>query len=226
MPKREWKDTTSYSQGGSREPKAWSTKLLDIRLTVVRNHRDYPGQWLMLVSPLSIEQVLEGVPVEAIETAQEVALQQLQQYLIRVANEADPHYTPPSGEQMEQFTGELYTTYRRGVRDGHFIPVWEDFSRTAEFYAEAKAWRNVARVAQMKCPHHPAPKLLVVDLYGDRETIRIIPDTPENDAIVQAFKAADKAYTSGPMTDDAPDFSDFLTERGVPLFDTRQIDIS
>jgi len=71
--KYEWKDVTSYSQGGSREPNAWTCKLLPgFSITVMCRHRDYPGKWVLYCHAIGAECIL---PVSNLEDAKGEAVQ-------------------------------------------------------------------------------------------------------------------------------------------------------
>lgn len=181
----------------------------------------------MIATAFSIETVLPGIPLEAIETAQTAALEQFRQYLAKMVQECDPNHKPMNGEQIESFAGELYTRYCACVggkaHDGKPLPTWAEFSVDMNKIAQANAWRQVAQMALDKgAVLQVLPHLIIVDLYGDRESLRVIPDTPANEKVVRDFEEADRKYVHG-GPDDPPDFTDFTAERGVPMFVTRQI---
>jgi hypothetical protein len=67
-------------------------------------------------------------------------------------------------------------------------------------------------------------KLLIVDLYGDHKTIRVMEDTPAAEAAVWEFDRADRAYVHNDKTD-PPQFEEFLHERGIQLMETRRLSI-
>lgn len=67
-----WKDVTTYSRSDKeRKPSAWALKIGKLRITVVRNHIYFRGQWVMHCSPFYNTHPLN---VETKEQAQEKAM--------------------------------------------------------------------------------------------------------------------------------------------------------
>lgn len=51
----EWKDSTSWRRGEERgEPRSWAIESGPIRITVISEHRDHPGRWVMHCHKLGI----------------------------------------------------------------------------------------------------------------------------------------------------------------------------
>ena len=156
----DWKDTTSYSQGGSREPKCWSVRLFGgMRLSVIRNHRDYPGQWIMSVTQIEMQQALPDIPLDDIASAQAKAIIVLRDHLLHLVDttrddrEVVQDVLKNLGEidEAEAMAARLYTIYCRSVGgkayDGKPLPPWSEFGKDTNKFAQSNAWRAVAREA-------------------------------------------------------------------------------
>lgn len=73
-PVLEWKDITSCSRGAERIPNVWEAEFgIHFRVTVVKNHRHFPGTWVFLFDPLNVTQVLGDHDTFTIEQAQNQA---------------------------------------------------------------------------------------------------------------------------------------------------------
>jgi hypothetical protein len=74
-----WKDITSYSKGDiERKPRSWQLRMPGgLRLVIVWNHRDYPGEWICHLHPWFKEVRLNIEVYENLEAAKEAALIQI-----------------------------------------------------------------------------------------------------------------------------------------------------
>jgi len=65
--KVQWQDVTSYthSERGVRQPDTWAVVFNKVRICVTRNHRDYPGEWVMHCHVLLIDTHPLGFPSDA-----------------------------------------------------------------------------------------------------------------------------------------------------------------
>jgi len=61
------------------------------------------------------------------------------------------------------------------------------------------------------------PKLLLIDIYGDRDTLRIINDTPANRAAVEEWKNLQNQYTG--EGEEPPMIGEFLSDKGIFSYD-------
>jgi hypothetical protein len=170
----EWKDTTSYSQGGSKKPRCWSTHLFfGLRLTVMNQHRDWPGVWLMTIPTIGFEQRLQNIPLEDVAAAQAQALEVARKHFQDIADSAAPSKAQeePKDEmtfahEVEQLAERLYTVYCVAVGgkawDGSVLPVWREFADNPIKAMQVNGWREVAREAiEAETGVHSAPLLPV-----------------------------------------------------------------
>jgi hypothetical protein len=69
-------------------------------------------------------------------------------------------------------------------------------------------------------------KLIIVDLYGDGDALRVMEDTPRNDQLIKDWEQMDHKYCENPMNDEEyRGFTEFMEEAGVQLMETRRIDL-
>lgn len=70
----EWKDTTSYARGGSREPKCWAAKFGDMTLIVLTGHIYYPNKRVMHFAPFYEAKEIGAVSDLTSDQAKETAM--------------------------------------------------------------------------------------------------------------------------------------------------------
>ncbi len=72
-------------------------------------------------------------------------------------------------------------------------------------------------------PEFPGkPNLLIVHLYGDGDTLRVIEDTPANEKLVAEWQEHDREHC---QDDTYQPFAEYMENKGVELFCTRQLDL-
>lgn len=96
-PLHTWHDSTTYSRDDKqRVPSCWSYQTEKLRITVVKNHRDYPGRWVMHCFDIGMKNVLLKAPIEA-------PVDQIQAAAIRIVKrrmtEMIESLTPPTPAQ-------------------------------------------------------------------------------------------------------------------------------
>lgn len=82
--KIEWKDTTPYSQGGSRKPRIWTAKVSWFRVSIIRGPRDYPTKWVLTIPEAGVEfDPMFGIDLDDHALARETAMKTLRDLLGR-----------------------------------------------------------------------------------------------------------------------------------------------
>ena len=65
-------------------------------------------------------------------------------------------------------------------------------------------------------------KILIVDLYGDGECVRLCEDTPRARDVIADYRKLDAAYGDGTGSE-PPFYSDYLEQNGVRVFEAEEI---
>jgi hypothetical protein len=60
MNDKKWTDTTSYARGEEKKQTAWTLSNNLIRITVMNEHRYYPGEWVMHCRQVGINEYILG----------------------------------------------------------------------------------------------------------------------------------------------------------------------
>jgi len=83
-----WKDITSYSRGQTeRKPTMWGLSNDKITITLMCNHRDYKGQWVISSHVLGQHAIRLKIPNDAtLEQAQNFALSYVKSELVAIVD--------------------------------------------------------------------------------------------------------------------------------------------